>query len=450
MRVLPRAALTALLALLLEACTAPAARLMRAPPLPREMQAQPSLFVVVTVHNAARPLATHPGATPRGYDAASRYGVTAAASAAVHALEQDYGLTQVSAWPITTLSVHCIVFRVPPPKTPASMVALLSKDPRVESAQPLNEFATETAPAPEAAAGQEPYASLQASLRELSVAEAHRLSRGAGVRVAVIDTGMDLDHPGLRQRVIRWRNFVDGDATGFKLDRHGTQVGGIIAAVGSGDVSVVGIAPEASLIALKACWQLGADATRAACNSFTLAQALEAAILERVNVVNLSLAGPPDPLLTRLVERGMQAGILFVGAVPPRGTGAEFPAGIEGVLAVASAEDAAPGGRYLLAPGREVLTLVPGGHLDFASGSSLAAAEVSGTLALLIAQRRGISAARAHSILATTSAQVTGPSGAPLVSINACAALVALMQHESCATGADAIAAMKHRSPAER
>jgi len=439
-----------LLAVLLGGCASPRAALLRPPPLSPEMQSEPDRFVVVTVSNAPRPLARRPGSTPRGYDVASPYGVTAAAGAAVRGLEHDYGLREVSAWPITTLSVHCIVFRVPTATTPATMIDRLSKDARVESAQMLNQFATQDVPAPAAAGAREAY-SLQASLRALNVVEAHRWSLGTGVRVAVVDTGMDFEHPALKERVVSHSNFVDNDDARFKLDRHGTQVGGLIAAVAHNDLGIVGIAPESKLLSFKACWQLAGDAARAVCNSFTLAQALEAAILAHADVINLSLSGPSDPLLTRLVRRGEQTGILFVGAVAPQGASGEFPAGIDGVLAVASAEDASSsGGRYLLAPGREVLTLVPGGHLDFASGSSLAAAEVSGTLALLLAEQHGITAARARSILTTTSAQVIGPSGAALTSINACAALVAIMQRDSCVVEPDSTAGLRRNGPAAR
>ena len=76
-----RAVLAVLLsAAALTACVAPANPRLRTPPLPLALQSDPSEYVVVTVPNVARPLATRPGSTPRGYDAASRYGVTASAS----------------------------------------------------------------------------------------------------------------------------------------------------------------------------------------------------------------------------------------------------------------------------------------------------------------------------------------------------------------------------------
>jgi subtilisin family serine protease len=120
------------------------------------------------------------------------------------------------------------------------------------------------------------------------------------VTVAIIDTGVDVGHPDLDRHTISQRNFVNTDSREFKLDRHGTEVAGVIGAVADNGVGIVGIAPDARLLALKACWQPSAGASRAVCNSFTLAQALEATIVAHADIVNLSLAGPPDPLLARL------------------------------------------------------------------------------------------------------------------------------------------------------
>ena len=404
-------------------------------PLSPEMRAQPASFVVVTVRNVPRALATEAGSIPRGYDAAGMYGVTSTASKAVHGLERDYGLREVSAWPIMTLKVHCIVFRVPSPATPATLMARLMHDSRVESVQQLNEFTTQGSE-DTSVHYNDPYADLQLSLRELDVVAAHRWSRGAGVRLAVIDTGVDFEHPDLKGRVIERRNFVDGDERAFRLDRHGTEVAGVIAAVADNDVGIVGVAPESRVLALKACWHTTDAAARAVCNSFTLAQAIEAAIVAHVDVVNLSLAGPPDPLLTRLVQQGLDQGILFVGAVAPHDRPGGFPAGIRGVLAVDSAEDASGDSSDLLAPGHEVLTLVPGGRWDFASGSSFAAAEVSGTLALLLAEQRHLSATEAQRILTRTSRNVATPTGA-VRSINACAALALVLRHDTCTSSTE-------------
>lgn len=440
MRGLARVA--ALAALALSAACATLTDTSRVTPLPAQAQREPSGFVVVTVRNEPRPYAARPGSTPRGYDSASAYGVSSRAGDTVRSLERAYGLQQVSAWPIATLHVHCIVFRVPAATARASLIAALSRDPRVESAQELNEFTTQSAAVaqtPDSAQWMpynDPYGRLQHTLRELRVIEAQRRSRGAGVRIAIIDTGVDFDHPDLRSGEIARRNFVDADEKQFRRDRHGLEVAGVIAAVPDNGIGIVGIAPDARLLALKACWQ-SAGGSRAVCNSFTLAQALEAAIIERVDVVNLSLSGPSDALLERLVRRGLQEGMLFVGAIPPPAIGGGFPTEIPGVIGVQVAEDAPPGDAHLRAPGHDILTLVPEGQYDFASGSSLAAAEVSGVLALLLARHPHLPAAVAQSMLARNSRDIQTPTG-PLRCIDACAALSELLEQRSCAASTDA------------
>jgi hypothetical protein len=429
--------LASLLVILLSACATSGAHL-RAPPLPAEMRTTPARFVVVTVRNDPRPLATRAGSTLRGYDGAGLYGVTSSARAAVRAISRDYQLQEVSAWPIAALRVHCIVFRVPENTAPGQMVARLSSDPRVDSAQPLNEFATEAHE--DEGAYNDPYAALQTALRDLTVAQAQRWSRGAGVRIAIVDTGVDFQHPDLAGQLITRRNFVDADEAAFRADRHGTEVAGVIAAVPDNHIGIVGIAPDARLLALKACWQSTHGNAPAACNSFTLAKALQSAMDLRADVVNLSLAGPADPLLERLLRHGMQSGIVFVGAAPPASTHAGFPTGVEGVLSVAAAEEAAGGTTALVAPGHEVLTLVPGGHWDFASGSSIAAAEVSATVALLLSLRPHLTALELERVLVDTSQTLT-THDTPLMSVNACAALAQVLQRTGCTSGGASAAA---------
>ena len=417
---------------------------LRAPELPAQARVDPGRFIVLTVRNEPQPVVATPGSTPRGYAAADAYEVSASARAVAHSLERDYRLREVSAWPIATLRVNCIVMRLPDLAPRSALIAQLARDSRVESVEPLNQFTTEADSHPSAgsstpgsSSNTRSYLSLQRNLTELDVLQAHRLSEGAAVRIAIIDTGVDYRHPDLRGRIIARGDFVAGDSGDFAGDRHGTEVAGVIAATAAGGLGLMGIAPEARLIALKACWPLREDAAQAACDSFTLAQALEAAIAARADVVNLSLAGPPDPLLARLIRCGMQQGIIYVGAVPPaRSRLADaFPADVPGVLGVQSAEEAAARSRHLLAPGRGILTLVPGGHYDFASGSSLATAEVTGVVALLLADGRRFPGPRVQRILTRSSRQLTTPAGV-FTSIDACAALADALARASCA-GAD-------------
>ena len=436
-RVLPIACLALLVGLL---SVAPAtAATVGAGPIPAQVRADAGRYIVVTLRNEPGAQAQHPGSTPRGYDAAGHYGVTATARMQTRALEREFGLREVSAWPIAALHVHCIMFELPGTTTRAAMISQLAGDRRVESVQPLNVFTTESEPeslratpdvAPVIVPYNDPYAKLQVSLRELAIVTAQRRSRGKGVQIAVIDTGVDYAHPDLKGRVVTHRNFVDADDVRFQRDMHGTEVSGVIAAVADNGIGIVGIAPDARVIALKACWQAAVGAA-ATCNSFTLAQALEAAIAAHADIVNMSLGGPADPLLARLVEHGVMQGMIFVGATARAGSGNGFPADLDGVLAVDAAEASSGNPQHLLAPGRDVLTLVPGGHYDFASGSSLAAAEVSGIVALMLAERPHLTANEVRSLLLRSSRRVDSPAG-EILAVDACAALSDAPGHVSC------------------
>lgn len=403
----------AVLALLLGACAL-------APPQPAAPLPEPARLILVTVDNPPEPPAARPGATLRAYDGAAPYGAGAPARATAAALAAQYALREVAAWPIAPLAVHCVVFEVPEPGARERLLSRLAQDARVRLAQPLQSFRTL------AAAYNDPYLELQRGFVQVDAAGAQQWSSGAGVRVAIIDTGIDAAHPDLAGRIALARNFVDGDARRFAQDRHGTAIAGVISSVANNHEGIVGIAPSARLLALKACSQ--DDSGVAWCDSFKLAQALTAAIEAKAQVVNLSLGGPPDPLLTQLVEHALAHGSVVVAAVPPGGALDGFPVGIRGVIAV-DVVGADPARGVLQAPGREVITLAPGGRYDFMSGSSLAAAHVSGAAALLLAERAALTPPDVGALLRGAG---TGQD-AGAASVNICGALVALRGAGACA-----------------
>lgn len=342
-----------------------------------------------------------------------------------------HGLYLYGAWTMRSLGVPCIVYGVAPGERLERVVRRLTSDPRVESAQPVHRFevlaaAVETVPPEAAEAGGDPYAHLQHGAASLRLAEAHRWATGRGVRVAVIDTGVDVTHPDLAPRIVKAANFVDHGGRTFTRDVHGTAVAGLLAAVAGNGVGIAGVAPEAELVALKACAPRSATGLDAVCDSYSLAQAIDAAIVLGARVINLSLTGPEDPLLARLLARGIEGGATVVAAADPRRADRGFPASMPAVIAVAAAEDeavrrapvaplppaplAAPAtsarprpapavehevaattaaypaaaAPLVVAPGVDLLTTVPGGGYDFLSGSSLAAAQVAGVVALLL------------------------------------------------------------------
>jgi subtilisin family serine protease len=191
-----------------------------------------------------------------------------------------------------------------------------------------------------------------------------------------------LDHPDLRGQVSLARNFVD--ARESVAEAHGTAVAGIIAAKGGNGMGIVGVAPQASLMTLRACWQATAADDAAVCSSFTLAKALQFALDREAKVINLSLGGPRDRLLERLLQAALARGAVIIAAVDPVIAGGGFPASMAGVLAVAadSAHDSPPA--TFVAPGRDIPATLPGKRWGMVKGSSFAAAEMAGLVALLL------------------------------------------------------------------
>ena len=124
------------------------------------------------------------------------------------------------------------------------------------------------------------------------LAELHKTSTGRGVTVAVVDSSIDETHPDLAGQVQLNRNFVAGRVLG--AESHGTGVAGIIAAKANNEQGMVGVAPRARLLGLRACWQSGGGSI---CDSLSLAKALHFAVEKNVNVLNISLTGPSENCL---------------------------------------------------------------------------------------------------------------------------------------------------------
>lgn len=338
-------------------------------------------FVIVAVADTpeARPAA---GAAPRaGYGRAAGYVASDRALALAASVAEAHGLTEVQAWTITLLRWRCMLYRLPAGRERNAMLAVLAADPRVQLAQPLNQFETLATPG-KAASYNDPYFALQNGFARIDAEGAQGITRGEGVTVAIIDTGLDDQHPELQGRVSAVRDFVGGLGTDRATERHGTEVAGIIAAAANNGIGIVGVAPAVRLLSYRACWA-ETPGGPARCNSYTLARALAAAVAAGADIINLSLGGPRDALLELLVQGAIARGSVVVGALPAAGARAGFPSALPEVLTVASSEDRPRTPGLLAAPGSRILTLAPGGRYDFASGSSMAAAHVSGAVALL-------------------------------------------------------------------
>jgi subtilisin family serine protease len=370
------------------------------PGAPRSAPDQAQLLVMVT--ETALPRFQPGAAGPAGYSSVpARNRSLRLAQAIAH----DHGLSLQTDWPMPALGLRCFVMRVRRPMSLDTALAALAVDARVESAQPVQRFTT--------AGGGDPYAALQSSMHSLRLEALHRQATGKGVRVAQVDTGVDRDHPDLARRVVGHRNFVDG--SGYRAEVHGTAVAGIIVAERDNGVGMAGVAPDARLLALRACWAEPPGAEGAACTSFTLAKALQHALSQRVRLINLSLTGPRDRVLERLLDVAAVRGVVLIGAASGGRPG--FPASHPAVIAVSVQPDAAPGSA-LTAPGNRVLSTAPGGTWGYFSGSSYAAAHVSGVAAVLLERSPGLTPDALRAALVPASG--VGP---PAV-LDACGALM--------------------------
>ena len=354
-------------------------------------------------------------------------------------LARSHGLREVGAFPLVSVGVQCVVFQVPDGRSIDDVIVRLRRDSLVESAQANQVFGGL------ALAHTDPYASLQYGAHAIRADLAHRWATGRGVRLAVVDTGIDTSHPDLRGRILKTATFVEGGERTFTTDSHGTAVVGVIAAGADNGIGIFGIAPDAQIIAAKACWHRSRDTLEAVCTSWSLAKALDFAITDGVRIINLSLGGPPDPLLARLIRKAQGRGMVVVAAVMDHGASAPgFPASLESVIAVVGSDSrglvrvpsSVLQSGLLAAPGVDVLTTAPGGTYNFLSGSSLAAAHVSGIAALLLERSPRLTAAEALQLLLGTARPLpeAGDAGPRAVRgvVDACAAVARLVTAASC------------------
>jgi hypothetical protein len=341
-------------------------------------------------------------------------------------LAAEHELQPIDHWPMLSLGVQCFVFEPPADGDVDALVARLASDPRVESAQRMNRF--ELQGSDETAEWDDPYRGLQGSLDQLDVTHAHRWSTGRGVRIAVIDTGVDTSHPELSGQIAERRNFVGGSADAGG-ERHGTAIAGIIASRAGNRQGIVGVAPGARLLALKACEQRQ-PAGKGSCTTFDLARAIDYAIGTDADVVNLSLGGPRDSLLERLLVQAIGRNVVVVAAA---GEGeANFPATLAGVVAVRAENPALPPSQVLTAPGMDVLSLAPPDGYDYFSGDSIAAAQVSGIVALLLQRAPQLRPADIRPLFARTARRPAIPGQDTQLQVSACAALAAVRAGVSC------------------
>jgi major intracellular serine protease len=224
--------------------------------------------------------------------------------------------------------------------------------------------------------------------------------RGKGVVVAILDTGIDMGHPDLKDRIIHVRNFTNEGNKDDVTDGsgHGTHVAGTIAA-SENDNGVVGVAPKCSLVICKVLESNGSGSIQGIIDALDYISEWEGPNGERVRVANMSLGGPDDvPQLHDAIKRVVDKGIVICVASGNEGDNNEktmeysYPALYNEVITVAASDENNELAFFsnnnlqvdCIASGVNVVSTYPGSKYAKLSGTSMATPHVTGALALLI------------------------------------------------------------------
>ena len=223
---------------------------------------------------------------------------------------------------------------------------------------------------------------------------------GEGIKVAIIDTGCDVNHPNLKDRIINVMNFTDDDKGAINnvtdYVGHGTHVAGIIGASDIGEKGIIGVAPKCDLMILKALTRSGGK------NSWVI-EAIKYAVRHNVDIINMSLGSEqPSPEMYEAIKRAIDKGICVVVASGNNGDNnsntneLNYPASYNECISVGSVKYSKSNSRFsasnnevdLVAFGegynsRGILSCYPNGLYQELKGTSMATPFISGALALL-------------------------------------------------------------------
>jgi filamentous hemagglutinin family protein len=247
----------------------------------------------------------------------------------------------------------------------------------------------------------------QYALGKLGLIDIHRQLKGANVTIAVIDSQIDVQHPDLDGVIVEQ---FDAVGVADKPHPHGTGMAGAIAA----HRRLMGIAPSARLYAVHA---FSSGAASAESTTFNILKGLDWAASKGVRVINMSFAGPRDPTMERALKNAHDKGIVLIAAAGNAGPKSPplYPGADPNVIAVTATDvddklfTGANRGRYIAvaAPGVDILVPAPDAAYQLTTGTSVASAEVSGIVALMLERNPNLTPDDIRKIL-TSSAKHPG------------------------------------------
>jgi len=322
------------------------------------------------------------------------------------AVARKFGLEITGQWTLDLVDRRLVRYRIRDKRTVTQVIAALRSDPRVGAPQHNYRYRSQTG-------GRKlPPADLQYALTKTAIKAAHSLTRGRGARIAIIDSGIDVTHPDLTNAVAA--SFrVAGKAAAQPGD-HGTAIAGIIRARGQ----IRGVAPEALLLDVNV-FRSPRSKEPAFATTASILRGLDWALSRRARIINMSLAGPNDPMLQLAIIAAYRNRAIMVAAAGNGGANAPsaYPAAYEQVIAVTATDvadriyGAANQGSYIAvaAPGVDILApALKHGHL-LQTGTSFAAAHVSGIIALMIGRTPKLTAPAVLRVLRDTAGDLGQP-----------------------------------------
>ncbi|MFK0152829.1 type VII secretion-associated serine protease mycosin [Streptomyces sp. NPDC090493] len=265
----------------------------------------------------------------------------------------------------------------------------------------------------------------QWGLSALHLDEAWRTTKGKGITVAVLDTGVEADHPDLAGNVLTAKDMIGFGAGPGDRDwaRHGTAMAGIIAGhghgVGNGD-GVMGVAPEAKILPVRVILEDG-DSARAKARSTrgnALAEGIRWAADHGADVINLSLgddsdSAHPEPSEDEAIQYALKKDVVVVASAGnggDKGDHISYPAAYPGVIAATAVDKFGTRAGFstrrwyatVSAPGVDIVIADPDHKYYEGWGTSAASAFVSGAVALIKAAHPGLTPAQIKKLLEDT------------------------------------------------
>ncbi|WP_069886153.1 type VII secretion-associated serine protease mycosin [Streptomyces luteocolor] len=269
----------------------------------------------------------------------------------------------------------------------------------------------------------------QWALDAMHTSQAWQTTKGKGITVAVLDTGIDADHPDLAGNVLEGEDMVGfGARRGDRpWARHGTAMAGIIAGHGHGadrGDGVLGIAPEAKILPVRVILEDGDPARKKARNTRgnALAEGIRWAADHGADVINLSLgddskSAHPEPAEDAAVQYALKKGVAVVASAGnggERGDHVSYPAAYPGVIAATAVDENGNRASFstrrwyatVAAPGDDIVIADPDRKYYEGWGTSAASAFVSGAVALIRAAHPGLTPAQIKQLLEDTARDV--------------------------------------------